>query len=75
MNQERRQKITGIKETISGLQSSLDTLQNEEQEAYDILLETLQTSAKGDDMIAAIDSLDSASSGLQDVLDFLEGIP
>ena len=39
MNKQRRDRIDTLKESLAGLKSELETIQEEEQEAYDAMPE------------------------------------
>ena len=53
------------------IQEMIETIKDEEQEAFDNLPENLQGSDRGEAMEAAADNLDSAFNGMDEVLDYL----
>ena len=71
MNAPRRKAIREIISDLEELKSRLETIMDEEQEAYDNLPENLQGSERGEEMEAAADNLDSAFNGVDEVLDYL----
>lgn len=87
MNKARRaaldklqDRITAAKVGMEALQAEveqikdeLEALRDEEQDAYDNLPESLQQGEKGQDMEAAIGSMDSGIDGLQEIADALAG--
>lgn len=60
MNKARRISITKIADSLQALKSDVESIQSEEQDAYDNLPESLQDSERGDRMQEAIDNLDDA---------------
>ena len=72
MNGNRRKRIQIV---INGLNVLLDDIQSlleEEQNAYDALPESLQEAERGELMQEAIDNLDAASSGVEEAVESLE---
>lgn len=72
MNKDRRKRIQDIKDQLIDLQTDIEEIKDEEQEAYDNLPESLQDGEKGEKMYDAIDNLDSAYSSLEDVIGYLD---
>ena len=73
MNNERRKKIVGIidrlnkvKEEINDLRCEVSSLQDEEQEAYDNLPESMQDGERGTGIQDKIDELESAYGAIMD---------
>lgn len=54
------------------LQTEIEEIKEEEQEAYDNLPESLQYGEKGEKMTDAVDNLDSAYSSLEDAMGYLD---
>lgn len=71
MNAPRRKAIQEIIEKCEDLKSQIETIKDEEQEAFDNMPENLQGSERGEAMEAAADNLDSAFSSMEEVLDYL----
>ena len=59
---------TEMRERIESARSDLESMQEEEQDKFDNMPESLQGGSKGDDLQTIIDSLESAVSSLQDAL-------
>jgi hypothetical protein len=60
MNKARRISITKIADSLQALKSDVESIQSEEQDAYDNLPESIQDGERGDRMQEAIDNLDDA---------------
>lgn len=70
MNNQRRKEIAAVLEELSALRSRIETVQSEEQDAFDNMPEGLQASERGqaaeqacsrlDDAIGAFDDIESA---------------
>ena len=71
MNAPRRKSIQEVIDQLEELKSTIETIMDEEQEAYDNLPENLQGSERGEAMSEAADNLDSAFSSMEEVLDYL----
>ena len=71
MNDKRRKELNNIYKELHLRVGQLDNLQNEEQDAYDNLPESLQNAEKGEQMQECIDALDQAKSELEAVMDTL----
>lgn len=72
MNKERRKRITEAQELLSQARSILETVRDEEQEAYENLPESLQEGERGQRMEEAADILDIAVDDLEDMESKLE---
>lgn len=74
MNKARRK---WLEETINKLEeqkTELESIGEEEQEAYDNMPESLQDSEKGQTMYENIDTLETAASDLDDIITNLQEI-
>ncbi len=67
MNAARRSRIEAVEAKIQDLCAELDTIIEEETEAYDNLPESLQSGERGDAMQTSIDGLQSARDDLENV--------
>ena len=74
MNSNRRNEIDRIMERIdslmadlSDIKDSIETVCNEEQDALDNLPESMQDAERGKRAQAAIDALEEALNGMEDV--------
>ena len=71
MNAPRRKSIQEVIDQLEELKSTIETLMDEEQEAYENLPENLQGSERGEAMSEAADNLDSAYNSMDEVLEYL----
>jgi vacuolar-type H+-ATPase subunit E/Vma4 len=58
-----------MRECIDNARGSLESMQEEEQDKYDNMPESLQGGDKGDQLQTVIDALETAVSALQEALD------
>ena len=65
MNQQRRTKLKKARGLVSEAKEIVESVRDEEQEAYDNLPESIMDSERGERMEEAIDLLDSAVSNLE----------
>ena len=72
MNKVRRKQLADIRAKIEELQDLLEEVRDEEQEAFDNLPESLQSSERGQAMENAIYYMDEAAGQLADAYDSLE---
>ncbi len=72
MNKDRRKRIQGIIDQLTDLETEIEEIQDEEQEAYDNFPESLQEGEKGERMSDAIDSLDHAFCSIGDAISYLD---
>lgn len=72
MNNNRRKSIRELMESLEALKSDLETIKDEEQDAYDNLPEGIQCSERGEAMETALENLEEAYYGLDSVLETLE---
>lgn len=71
MNNARRKEIEKITADLEAIKERIEALQEEEQDAFDNLPESIQYGERGDKMQSAIDNLESAADYIQDCLDNL----
>ena len=71
MNKQRRKRIEKVGSMLEELLEEITAIQEEEQEAYDNLPESIQDSERGEAMYEAADNLESASSSLEEVIEYL----
>ena len=72
MNKQRRAIINRIINTLYELRSDVETVQDEEQTAFDNLPESMQESAKGEAMQDNADSLSDALDMIDEAIESLE---
>ena len=71
MNKTRRKSIEKIIERISVLKDELEAVQNEEQEVFDALPESLQATANGAKMDSCIGYIENANDYLDEAVEYL----
>lgn len=71
MNAKRRKEIEKLSAQIEEIKIAIDSLRDDEQDAYDNLPDSLQETERGQKMESAIEALDYASDDLQECLDHL----
>ena len=72
MNNVRREFIQNLVDKLYDIQSDLDSIQEEEQEAFDNIPENLQNSERYEQAGAAVAALDSAAENLCECINSLE---
>ena len=72
MNKQRRAAISKIADELRALGERITDLEGEEQDAFDNLPEGLQDSERGNAMTEAVDTLNSAVSELEGVIETIE---
>lgn len=71
MNNARRKRISKIADALNELKDQIDELHSEEEEVLDNIPESLHGTERYGIAENAVDMLESASSGLEDVISFL----
>lgn len=71
MNNARRKRICKIVDSLNELKDQIDELHSEEEEVLDNIPESLQGTERYEIAENAVYMLESASSGLEDVISFL----
>lgn len=71
MNNAIRKEIEKITADLEEIKERIEALQEEEQDAFDNLPESIQYGERGDKMQSAIDNLEYAADNIQDCLDNL----
>ena len=71
MNNARRKEIEKITADLEAIKERIEALQEEEQDAFDNLPESIQYGERGDKMQSTIDNLEYAADNIQDCLDNL----
>lgn len=72
MNAKRRKQIQDVWDKLDDLKSELESIMEEEQEAYDNLPESIQSTERGERMQEAADNLQNAIDAFDDVTSYLE---
>ena len=74
MNKTRRKQLEDLIEQLSIIKDSIETVLEEEQEAFDNLPEGIQVSERGEIMQENIDNLQTAADSLEsEVIDYIQG--
>ena len=74
MNKERRKRIADAIAAISKIESLVQNILDDEQEAYDNMLEGAKSSENGMISEEAQENLDSAIEALEEAISYLEEI-
>ena len=74
MNKARRKAIEEIIDQLGTLKEQIESVCEEEQEAYDNLPESIQYSERGEAMSDAASDLEDAASSIDDVMSTLQDI-
>ena len=74
MNKQRRKTIEEVIGLLEDAKSTLETITEEEQEAYDNLPQGIQDSERGETMYNNVSEMEEASSTLEDVISQLQGV-
>ena len=72
MNKQRRKRINDLIDEISALKGKIDEVLQEEQDYYDNMPESLQSSERGENSEEAISNLEEALSCIDDCVSSLE---
>lgn len=71
MNKQRRKIINGAITKLEEAQIELESVKDDEEEAFNNLPESLQSGDRGEAMSEAIDNLESAISSIEEAADYL----
>lgn len=71
MNKSRRATLNMIANAIEELKAQLESVRDDEQDAFDNMPESLQESERGETMQEAIDNMEYAIDNLDDAIDNL----
>ena len=72
MNNVKRKALQIIADQLADLLSQIDTIKDEEQDAYDAMPESFQNGERGEKSQTAIDAMNDASSSLEQVITDIE---
>lgn len=72
MNRTRRAKLNALINALNDLKSDVELLQEEEQEAFDNLPESIQETERGESMQDAADSMSDAMDLIDEAVEALE---
>lgn len=71
MNKERRKMIEKVVSKLYDLREQVESIMDEEQEAFDNMPESLQETERGERMQEVVDALDSACYDIDNIIDNL----
>ncbi|MBM6866392.1 hypothetical protein H6A66_14625 [Bacteroides caecigallinarum] len=74
MNRERRKRIMQLSEKLSEVRTSLESICEEEEDAFDNMPESLQESERGEQMQEYIETMEEAISNIEEIESNLEEI-
>ena len=74
MNKQRRNQLANIVSRPEGIREELETLIEQENEAYDNMPESPQESDRGIFMTECIDNMDNAYSNIDDAISSIQEI-
>jgi hypothetical protein len=74
MNKDRKSRLSKINTDLENLKDALDTIMNEEEEAFGNLPESIQDSDRGQAMQDAIDNLAEVTDSIQSAFDSITSI-
>lgn len=72
MNAKVRNEIAKHIVSLNEIKDKVESIMENEQEKYDNMPEGLQDSERADEMLDAIDNLDSAVSSIEEAVEYLE---
>lgn len=72
MNTKVRKEIAKHIEALNDIKDKIESIMENQQEKYDNMPEGLQDSERADEMLEAIDNLDSAVSSIEEAVEYLE---
>ena len=74
MNKARRKQLEKVVEVLTAQMEELETIKDEEQEAFDNLPESIQYGERGETMEENVDELDSIITDLENVIDSINEV-
>lgn len=74
MNKERRKAITSIRDKLRDLAADIESIREEENEAFEALPESIQQGDRGNLMEEAMTTLEEAASHASDAADTLDQV-
>ena len=74
MNKQQRKELQGYADSLDEIRSNIETMMEEEQDKLYNMPESLQESERGEAMQEAIENLESASSSIEEAIDYLNEI-
>lgn len=72
MNAKDRKLVSEWSDKLYKIKSEIEAMKEEQEERFDNMPEGLQDSERADEMLDAIDNLDSAVSSIEEAVEYLE---
>ncbi len=72
MNAQRRKWIGSVWDRLDELKSEIESIMEEEQESFDNLPESLQSTERGEKMEEAIDNLSNSMDSIDEAISYLQ---
>lgn len=72
MNDKRRARLLDIELRLDALRTELEAVNEEEQEAFDNMPESLREGERGEKAQEALDALDSAMTAIVEAVDYVQ---
>lgn len=74
MNAKQRKELQGYADSLDEIKCAIEEMRDDEECKFDNMPEGLQESERGEAMQEAIDNLESASSSIEEAIDYLNEI-
>jgi len=74
MNKQRRKELRKIKDKLIDIQTELENIKEQEEEAYENMPDSLKNTEKGQKMEEGISSLDGAYDIINDAISYIEEV-
>ena len=74
MNAKQRKELQGYANSLEEIKRAIEEMRDDEECKFDNMPEGLQESERGEAMQEAIDNLESASSSLEEAIDYINEI-
>lgn len=71
MNANRRKQLQAIVDELTNLYIQIETLRDEEQDAYDAMPENMQSSERGEKSENAIEQINNAAGSIEEAIECL----
>lgn len=72
MNKQRRMRIAAVIQQLEEMREEIESIKDEEQDAFDNYPESLQSSARGEAMEEAISNLEYAYDSIDEIMTYLD---
>ena len=72
MNAKDRKSVSEWSDKLDKIKSEIEAMKEEQEIRFDNMPEGLQDSERADEMLEAVDNLDSAVSSIEEAVEYLE---